>query len=36
MDGEQIIGMIVMCAASFGCGGLFHAIGIGQESERDQ
>lgn len=28
MDGEQIIGMIVMCATSFGSGGLFHAIGI--------
>ena len=35
MDGEQIVGTIIMCIVSFGCGALFHGIGIWAQKRED-
>ena len=35
MDGEQIVGMVIMCVTGFGCAGLFSAIGVWAEKRKD-
>lgn len=34
MDGKQILGMIIMCAVSFGSGALFFGIGLWAQNKK--